>query len=819
MTENQLDSGISHLSEQSINKQLKNHWFEKISYWTLLVMTFLSPIFFIPSAFSPLEFSKTLLIVFGTLISLTFWSLARLSDGNIKFAGTFVFPSVLLVVCVYLISSIFSDNPLISFIGQGFELSTFGLICAGFILMFLVSSLFRTRDKIFYSYIILLISFLVVFLFQTSRLVLGPDFLSFGIFNDSTSNIIGKWNDVGIYFGLIALISVTTLEIARLNKLLKVFLYFASIGSLFFIVVVNLKIVWYIIGAFSLTFFIYSLATNGIARKRQSDVVMSPRIKKMPYLILFFLAISVVFIVDGFRSNHIISNSISGYFNISQIEVSPSFQGTFEIFKQDLKENPILGSGPNSFFKNWLLFKPDGVNNTIFWNADFSYGAGAIPTFITTTGMLGVISWLIFIILFFYTGLRFIFIKVTDSFSRYLIVSSFLAACYLWLVNIFYVPSSTLFFSAFFFSGLFIATLLSEKLIIVKNFTYIGNPRRSLIAVVTLVLIAISSVTGCYIYSQKYFSSIYYQKALKSLTVSGNIDDAEKHALKGLTFSKSDLHYRLLSEVYLNRLNSLSAQQNKISNEDFMKKLEPIFRNMSISTKSAIEYDNTNYLNYFVAGRLYEYVIPIEGAYKLSSYYYQEALKLSPKSPLINMALGRLEYVNKNNAKAREYLNKAIQLKNNYTDAAFLLAQIEVADGNIKNAIKLVEAALTLQPDNPVAFFQLGILKYSEREKDYKGASEAFEKAVALNTAYSNARYFLGLSYFNLGKREAAIEQFEVVKSYNPDNKEVDLILKNLREGRSPFTNALPPIDSKPEKRKNLPIKEDNIKEVTTKKK
>lgn len=303
------------------------------------------------------------------------------------------------------------------------------------------------------------------------------------------------------------------------------------------------------------------------------------------------------------------------------------------------------------------------------------------------------------------------------------------------------------------------------------------------------------------------------------MVVSGNVPDAEKYILKGLKFSKSDLHYRLLLEIYFNRLNLLSAQKNKISNEEFTKQLELIFRNMSIGVRSAIEYDNKNYLNYFIAGRLYEYLIPIEGAYKLSSDYYQEALKLNPKSPLINMALGRLEFTNKNNVKAKEYLIKAIQLKNNYTDAAFLLAQIEVVDGNIKNAIKLVEATSTLIPDNPVAFFQLGILKYSEKEKDYKGASEAFEKAVALNTAYSNARYFLGLSYFNLGKREAAIEQFEIVRSYNPDNKEVALILKNLKEGRSPFTDALPPIDNKPENRKNLPLKEDSGGEVKAKKK
>lgn len=821
MKENQNDLNVKVSPEQTIsnNKQSKSHLFEKISYWSLLVLIFLLPTFFIPSVFSSVEFSKVLLVIFSVLISLTFWSLARLSDGNIKFARTLVFPSILFVVCIYFISSLFSDNPLISIIGNGFELSTFGLVCVGFILMFLVSSLFRNRDKIFFSYIALLVSFLLVFLFQGLRLMFGSDFLSFGIFNDQASNIIGKWNDIGIYFGLVALLSVTTLEIARFNKLLKIFLYFASIGSLFFIIVINFKTVWYIIGAFSLTFFLYSLVVNRITKKHQPDAVMSPKIKKVPYLILFFLVISVVFIVDGFRNNHIISDSIGKYFNISQVEITPSFQGTFDVFKQNLKENPIIGSGPNSFMKNWLLFKPGGVNNTIFWNADFNYGAGSISTFITTTGLLGLVSWIAFIALFFYIGLRFIFIKTNDPFSRYLIVSSFLASCYLWLINIFYVPSATLFFLTFFFSGLFIATLLSEKLITVKTFTYLGNPRRSLLTVVALVLIAISSVTGCYIYLQKYFSSIYYQKALGSMTINTDTNVAENYILKGLKFSKSDLHYRLLLEIYLNRLNLLGTQKNNISKEEFTKHLELIFRNMSVVIKSAIEYDNKNYLNYFVAGRLYEYLIPVEGAYKLASDYYQEALKLNPKSPLINLSIGRLEFTNKNNAKAKEYLIKAIQLKNNYTDAAFLLAQAEVADGNIKNAIKLVEATSTLMPDNPVAFFQLGVLKYSEKEKDYKGASEAFEKAVALDTAYSNARYFLGLSYFNLGKREAAIEQFEVVQSYNPDNKEVALILKNLNEGRSPFTDALPPIDSKPENRKNLPIKEDGKKEVKAKKK
>ncbi|MBM2818037.1 MAG: General transcriptional co-repressor, acts together with Tup1p, glucose repression mediator protein [Parcubacteria group bacterium] len=813
MEENKIEIKAGNLSNHQENPVKKTYWFEKISYFSLLISSFLLPLFFIPLKFVSLEFSKVLMIVLGVLISLAFWSLARIKEGKFEFPATILSASSIFVILIYLLSSIFSENKMNSLIGNGFELGTFGLVFIGFVIMFIVSSIFRTKDKIFYSYIGLLISFLVIFLFQTTRLLLGADFLSFGIFTDITSNMVGKWNDLGIYFGLIAILSIATLLLTRLGKPMRFFLYFASIASLFFISLVNFKFVWFVIGIFALVFFIYSVSLRRGEAKSANTGNSPQNSKKVSYLILFFLIVSVVFIIDGFRSKHIIGDSFAGYFNISQFEVRPSFQGTSEILKANLKENPIFGSGPNRFVNSWLLFKPDGVNNTIFWNFDFNYGVGIIPTFITTTGALGMISWILFLGVFLYTGFRYIFIKTSNQFSRYLIVSSFLASLYLWIVNVLYVPSAAIFFSSFFFTGLFIGALINENLIPMKNFPYLGNPRRSLISMPILVVIIISSATGGYIYLQRFLSNVYFQKSINSLNVAGNIDEALKYATRAISYTKNDLYYRLMSDIYLARLNSLSLQKN-ITSETLSSQLEPIFRKAVENSKAAIDYDNTNYQNYLSLGRVYESVMPIEGAYKLASENYNNALKFNPRSPSINLMLARLETSNKNNAKAREYIIKSLQLKNNYTDAVFLLAQIEIAEGNIKDAIKLVEAGSTLTFDNPVVFFQLGILKYSDKEKDYKGAAEAFEKALALNSSYSNARYFLGLSYYNLGRQNDAIKQFEMVQSLNPDNKEVELILKNLKEGRAPFMNAEPPIDDKPEKRKTLPVKENETKET-----
>jgi tetratricopeptide (TPR) repeat protein len=165
---------------------------------------------------------------------------------------------------------------------------------------------------------------------------------------------------------------------------------------------------------------------------------------------------------------------------------------------------------------------------------------------------------------------------------------------------------------------------------------------------------------------------------------------------------------------------------------------------------------------------------------------------------------------NGNNAKAKEYITQAVALKNNYTDAIFFLSQIEAGEGDLKAAIASAEAASAIAPNDPSVFFQLGLLRYNA--KDYAGSAAALERAVALNTSYANAKYFLGLSYANIGKSAEAIQQFTDLKASNPDNKEVATILANLKAGKAPFTGITPPADSKPEKRATPPIKETKAK-------
>jgi len=210
---------------------------------------------------------------------------------------------------------------------------------------------------------------------------------------------------------------------------------------------------------------------------------------------------------------------------------------------------------------------------------------------------------------------------------------------------------------------------------------------------------------------------------------------------------------------------------------------------------------------------LYEQLVPhgVEGAYENALSAYESARGVNPFGPDIVLVIARLEGTNAavtggTSVSARELIGEALALKSNYTDAIFLLSQIEVQEGDLAGAIRSVEAATLISPNNPVVFFQLGILQYNALAFDR--AVVAFESATRLNPVYANAKYFLGLSYDQVGRRDDAIPQFEDVLTLNPDSQEVIFILGNLKSNLDPFSNVEPPLDDEPENRVELPVSE-----------
>lgn len=779
--------------------------FGRLSFVVLFATLVLTSVFFIPSSLYSLPLTKTTLAFLGIFIALIIWAINNLRKGSIKLPLTPIAFVGVFIVLESFMSSLFSPSFNLSVFGQTLDATTFSATLLFFAILFLTALNFSSKRKLFYTYIGLFLTFAVIAIFHALRLTFGPTFLSFGLFPDLATNVVGKWNDLGIFLGSFGVLSIITLDLLSLKMMWKVILWISLIISLILLAVINFSLLWIVLTIFSAIFGFYLLSVS-YKRVKIESLDMAPNTTpveapmksiRIPYASILMLIISVAFLIYGQGWGEKISNK----FQIFQVEARPSWASTYDIVKSAYKDNAILGVGPNRFVNVWLLNKPSEVNQNIFWNNDFTFGIGLLPTLAVTTGILGVVGWVAFIILFLYLGFKSLFFRDQDLLSRYFTTSSFLISLFFWIFAIFYIPSIAILVLTFLWTGMFLACAHRDGVLKLKTLVFANRPKLGFFAILILIATIALSLGGIYAVFSKFRSSTDIARAVKAYNVSGSVESSEKYLQNSLDKWQTDIGYRFLSEIALVKINRLLSEKTDLSQDAQRTKFQALLSDALRNAQAARDFDKLNYQNWTGLGRVYEAVVPlaIDGAYANALSAYNEALRLNPHNPELYLIMARLEVSNKNNKKAFEYINLALKEKNNYTEAIFFLSQLQVQEGDIKSAIQSANAAALLAPNDSVIQFQLGLLQYNA--KNYKDAVQALSQAVKVNPVYANAKYFLGLSLYELGDIKGSTAQFESIASTNPDNAEIKKILANLKAGKAPVSDS-------PEKRTALPVKE-----------
>jgi len=210
--------------------------------------------------------------------------------------------------------------------------------------------------------------------------------------------------------------------------------------------------------------------------------------------------------------------------------------------------------------------------------------------------------------------------------------------------------------------------------------------------------------------------------------------------------------------------------------------------------------DSENWMN---RGLIYQNLIglEIEGSGPFAISMYEEAIKRNPHNPLAYSRIGntylaiadalsrtrgasaRLEILD-NLGKAEENLQNAIELYDNYGQALYNLAVVYDRRGELPQAIRQFEQLAISNPRDSSVVFQLGLLYYRNNQKAH--AIAAWEQAVRLFPDYSNARWYLSLSYEergNEGDSERALAQVREILVHNPDNELVTGRIEQLEAG------------------------------------
>ena len=462
----------------------------------------------------------------------------------------------------------------------------------------------------------------------------------------------------------------------------------------------NFSLVWILLGIFSLIIFVYKISFfSSFSGKEQLSAEDLEEIngegKEQRYFPAFsfvVIVISLLFLMSG----QFIGGFLPSRLGLSNIEVGPSFSATMSVAKGSLMKDPVLGAGPNKFASVWAMYKPEVINLTQFWDTSFGFGSGMLPTILSTTGILGILSWLIFFALFLIAGARSIFSSIKSN-ANYETVIFFVASLYLFTASFFYSVGGVIFLLAFAFTGIFIGLFYSSYKEGELSFSFLNDPRKSFFSIFLLVVLMIVSIASSFKYMERLISVSYFGKTFSAPTISV----AENNITKAIVLYQNDLYLRTYAQVYLTKLDSIVAKGSSLSPEDKTELQSSIDKAVS-GAQLAVAYDKTNYSNWNSLAVTYNTVglLGVKDVYDKAIEAFKQASVLNPLNPGIKLNTARVFLAQEKTKEAKDFAKQALALKSDYIDALIILAEIEKKEGNMSEAVSYAETALFLVPDN-----------------------------------------------------------------------------------------------------------------------
>ena len=117
--------------------------------------------------------------------------------------------------------------------------------------------------------------------------------------------------------------------------------------------------------------------------------------------------------------------------------------------------------------------------------------------------------------------------------------------------------------------------------------------------------------------------------------------------------------------------------------------------------------------------------------------------------------------------KTREFYGKAIEKNPGLLAAKANMAMTYVNTENPMSGILMLREVLDTDPTNELALFNLGIL--SMRSNQYSKAADRFRQILTNNPENTKAKFYLGLTLVELGKKEEARKVLAEVKKEEKD--------------------------------------------------
>lgn len=363
--------------------------------------------------------------------------------------------------------------------------------------------------------------------------------------------------------------------------------------------------------------------------------------------------------------------------------------GALNIFAK----SPILGSGVETFGYSYYLFRPVEHNQTLEWDYLYNKAHNEYLNFLSTTGALGFLSYIILVATFEILAIKTI---VKSSFSNARLLSlGLLAGFNANVVQNFFgfsvVPTALLFF--IFPAIFFVINNTLEKSFILefnKRLGFLNNKTYNNTAKALTILLVIFG-TGAVLAA--WTADYFYNRSLSADTYQASI----RHLRSAVKLNPLEPIYR--AELSKN----LSALASTIVPDEDSQFSNYITESREVITDVVAKHPNNT--NLWLDKRTIDYNLSkVDPAQELELLKTAEKLKiLAPTEASIQYDVGLVYLYLEKDKEAIQQLEKVVSLKNDYREAVMMLARSYIKINDTEPAIILLQDWLKKSPTDTEA--------------------------------------------------------------------------------------------------------------------
>jgi tetratricopeptide (TPR) repeat protein len=737
----------------------------------------LLPILVWPSTFTPILDGKLFLTTMFIAVTLLVSALLVLRLGSMSVPASGSLVAAWLVVLTAFVSAGLSGDIRDSLTDFSGSLYTAATIAIGMTVLTISVIIGQQKNTVMWLIGALGFSSVTLVLWHAARLLTGLD-LSFGFFPAQTTSPLGGWNDVAILAtGLMIGLLLTTGQ-GLLNWWQRLVGLVVLVAAIFVAMVIHNLVLWSILGVLSLSIVVVAITRRTSQRTPQ---LIASNNRQHGWLLAFaglvFVATFTVWLGGDTLQQTLTETTNSGF-----VEVRPSVSASLDVVRSVWSADALTGVGPARYVDAWRIHKAPSINETIFWNTNFSSGHNFVLTQAATTGVLGLVAWLLFFGAIIVSGFR-TFVTTSQTYrdpSFSFALLTYVLALYTWFTFFVTNPGVPLFIIASSLTGLYIGLSFGIQNRHVVSVSLLNNQKLGFLVVSTLVVLVIGVIWCLQQVTEQVIANAQFNKTIAESSVSDLSVISEKIAASFAVHQTDDV---ALTAAVL----GINTMQSLLLIEEPTVSQQQDFQQATIQavnfSDAAVQLDPTEPENRYAQIQLYALLAQanVDGAFERATAALDTVSSLDPRNPRIPLLRAELALVNADTDSARSALTEAIRTKTNYTPALYLLAQLEIAENNVTEAIAVTESILSFEPQNAARWYQLGVLH--EANQNPLTAITALTQAIQLDEDFANALYVRGLLYAQQGDAVAAERDFNRVLALNPGNEAVETQLRALETG------------------------------------